>query len=113
MRAEGDICALQLAAPRADEPALELGSHDVLVSLLSFAVSLSALFFAMSPFATSEAFIALYAASLFVPLTFVSGRRRRKAELTMPLLLLVTSFACGPLGGLGCALTGLALRRRR
>jgi hypothetical protein len=113
MRADGGICVSQLAAHRADEPALEVGSHDVLVSVLSFAVSLSVLLFAMSPFATFEACIALYLASLVVPLTFLSVRRRRNAELTVPLLLLVTSFACGPLGSLGCALISLALRRRR
>ena len=113
MSADGNICASQLAAYPADEPTLEVGSHDVLVSLLSFAVSLSVLLFAMSPFATFEAFIALYLASLVVPLTFLSVRRRRNAELTMPLLLLVTSFACGPLGSLGCALISLALRRGR
>jgi hypothetical protein len=48
-----------------------------------------------------------------VPGIFLAMRLRRNGELTIPVLLLVTSFACGPLGGLGCAFVALALWRGR
>jgi hypothetical protein len=90
-----------------------VGSADAVVSLVSFATSLAVLVFAMSPLASFPAFIALYIASLFVPGIFLTMRLRRNGELTIPVLLMVTSFACGPLGGVGCAFMALALRRRR
>jgi hypothetical protein len=101
------------AAQRLDEPALAVNGRDVVVSLLAAAASLAVLVFAMSPFASFPAFIALHVASLFVPGIFLTIRLRRNGELTIPVLLLVTSFACGPLGGLGCAFMALALWRRR
>jgi hypothetical protein len=103
----------QLASQRMDQAALAVGPRDVVVSLVSFATSLAALVFAMTPFAGLPAFLALYIASLLVPGIFLTMRLRRKGELTIPVLLMVTSFACGPLGGLGCACTALALWRRR
>jgi hypothetical protein len=103
----------QLAARRLDQATLEVGSADVVVSLVSFATSLAVLVLAMSPLASFPAFIALYAASLSVPGMFLTMRLRRNGELTIPVLLMVTSFACGPLGGVGCACMALALRRRR
>src|SRR6266849_3318519 len=103
----------RLASQRLDQAALEVGSRDVVVSLVSFAVSLAVLAFAMSPLASFPAFIALHVASLVVPGIFLTMRLRRNGELTIPVLLLVTSFACGPLGGLGCAFMALALWRRR
>jgi hypothetical protein len=39
----------QLASQRLDQAALEVGSRDVVVSLLSFAASFAVLVFAMSP----------------------------------------------------------------
>jgi hypothetical protein len=103
----------QLASQRLDQPALEVGSRDVAVSLVSFAMSLAVLVFAMSPLASVRTFIALHVVSLFVPVIFLAMRWRRKGELTIPVLLLITSFACGPLGGLGCAFMALVLQRRR
>jgi hypothetical protein len=102
----------QLASPRLVQAALEVGSRDVVVSLASFTTSLAVLLFAMNPFAGLPALIALYIASLFVPGIFLTMRLRRKGELTIPVLLMVTSLACGPLGGLGCACMALALWRR-
>ena len=104
---------LQFPPQRLEQPALEIGSRDVVVSLVSFAASLAVLVFAMSPLASLPAFIALHVASLFVPGIFLTLRLRRHGELTIPMLLLATSFACGPLGGLGCAFMALALWRRR
>jgi hypothetical protein len=103
----------QLASQRLDQAALAVGSRDVVVSLVSFATSLAVLVFAMSSLASFPAFIALQVASLFVPGIFLTMRLRRNGELTIPVLLMVTSFACGPLGGLGCAFMALALWRRR
>jgi hypothetical protein len=103
----------QLDSARLDHAALEVGPRDVVVPLVFFAVSLAVLAFAMSPLASFSAFIALHVASLFVPGIFFAMRLRRNGELTIPVLLLVTSFACGPLAGLGCAFMALALWRRR
>jgi hypothetical protein len=103
----------QLASQRLDQAMIEVGSRDLVVSLVSFATSLAVLVFATSPLASFPAFIALHAASLFVPGIFLATRLRRNGELTIPVLLLVTSFACGPLGGLGCAFVALALLHRR
>jgi hypothetical protein len=96
-----------------DHAALEVESRDVLVCLVFFAVSLAILVFAMSPLTNTSVFIALHVASLSLPGAFFALRFHRNAALTIPALLLVTGFACGPLGGLGCAFIGLALRRRR
>jgi hypothetical protein len=103
----------QLAAQHLDQAALAVGSCDVAVSLLSFAISLAVLVFAMSPLASFSDFVALHLASLLVPGIFLTVRLRRNGEITIPALLLTTSFACGPLGGLGCAFMALALWRRR
>jgi len=103
----------QLASQRLDQPALEVGSRDVAVSLVSFAMSLAVLVFAMSPLASVRTFIALHVVSLFVPVIFLAMRWRRKGELTIPVLLLITSFAFGPLVGLGFAFMELVLQRRR
>ena len=64
-----------VAMRRLDEPALEVDSADIAVSLLSFAASLALLIFALSLPADFQAFIALHAASLVVQLVFlVVGR---------------------------------------
>jgi hypothetical protein len=102
-----------VAMRRLDEPALEVDSADIAVSLLSFAASLALLIFTLSPPADFQVLIALHAASLVVPLVFLVVRRWRKGELTIPVLLVITTFACGPLGGLGCAFMAITLRRRR
>jgi len=110
--AQGDEQAQASGGASAAAPALDVISQDVSISLVCFAVSLALLAFAVR-LATVPAFIALYAASLIVPGTFLIERLREKGDVTIPALLLLTTIGCGPLGGLGCAFMARSLRRRR
>ena len=102
----------QLSAQRLDQAAFEPSRSDVVVSAVSGMISLGALVFAMSPMASFASSAAAYVASLVLPGAFLATRVHRKGALTIPVLLMVTSFACGPLGGMGCAVTALTLGRR-
>jgi len=102
---------LQRAA-RMDEPRLEMGGTDVLVALITFAASLAVLGYGLSAIASAPIFILLHFAVLVVPAVFLRTRIRAQGELTGPLLLLVATFAAGPVGALGCAVMALALWRR-
>jgi hypothetical protein len=93
-------------------PALDVISQDISISFLSFVASLALLAFAVR-LASAPAFIALYAASLVIPGIFLIERLREKGDITIPVLLLLTTIGCGPLGGLGCAFMARSLRRRR
>ena len=95
-----------------DHAPLAVGSRDVLLCLIFFAVSLAVLVFAISPLASFQSVIPLHVASLALPGAFFALRRRRDGDLTVAALLLITGFACGPLGGLGCAIMALTLSRR-
>ena len=104
--------ASRLDQLRRDNAPLAVGSRDVLLCLIFFAVSLAVLVFAISPLASFRAVIPLHVASLALPSAFFVLRWRRHGELTVAALLLITGFACGPLGGLGCAIMALTLLRR-
>ena len=110
--AQSDEEAHASGAISTDAPALDVISQDVTISLLSFAASLALLAFAVR-LATVPAFIGLYAASLVVPGIFLVERSREKGDITIPVLLLLTTMGGGPLGGLGCAFMARSLRRRR
>jgi len=101
-----------LSAHRLDQAAFELSRFDAIVCLISGMISLGALVFAMSPAAGFASSAAAFAASLALPGGFLAVRLHRKGALTIPVLLMVTTFACGPLGGVGCAVTALTLGRR-
>ncbi len=51
--------------------------------------------------------------ALVVPAVFLVVRAPQRRDRNIPMLLVITTFACGPLGGLGCAFMALTLRRRR
>jgi hypothetical protein len=93
-------------------PARATGAYDLAASLLAFASTLPAFAYALSPHAGFPAFLALQMAGLVVPGLFLLRRLQRNGEITVPALLLIVSFACGPLGGLGCACMSLARWRR-
>jgi hypothetical protein len=108
----------ELAAPRLGqagpgEPALDVRPADVLVALTTSAASLAVLVYGMSAIASAPIFIVLHLAVLVVPAAFLRMRMREGGELTVPVLLLVATFAAGPVGALGCALMALALRRHK
>ena len=98
--------------PELHEPALDIGVTDVMLALLTFMYGLIALGYGLSPFATLPVFLALHAAVLIIPATFVIARVRRNGELTVPVFLLISTFAAGPIGALGCAIMAIGLRRR-
>jgi hypothetical protein len=102
----------ELAAPRLDQPGLgelDLAPADVLIALVTSAASLAVLVYGMSAGASAPIFIVLHLAVLIIPAVFLRMRVRGNGELTVPVLLLVATFAAGPVGALGCAVMALAL----
>src|SRR6202048_3779681 len=78
----------------------------------TFAASLAGLLFAMmSPFPVLANLLVLATATLIAPIVFLSTRLRCGGELTIPVLLTVTSLTCGPIAGLGCVYLANRLRR--
>jgi hypothetical protein len=104
--------ASQPAPPRLDDARLEVGLADVLLALLTFAGSLAVLAYGLSAIANLPIFLGLHLAVLIVPAVFLRIRAREDGELTVPVLLLVATFAAGPVGALGCAVMALALWRQ-
>ena len=89
------------------------GAGGYLRSLLSFALGTAVLVYAMSSAARYEFVLALYLGVLLVPATFWLKRRRQEGELTLAVLLLITTCAAGPMGVLGCTFLALSLWRRQ
>jgi hypothetical protein len=105
--------ASELAVLRLDHPRLNVGFTDVLLALVTFAASLAVLAYGSSASAGIAVFMALHLAVLIVPVIFLLMRARNNGELTVPVLLLVATFAAGPVGALGCTLMASALWRQR
>ena len=103
----------ELPRPRLDDAGLEVGPADMLVALMTFAGSLAALLYGLSAIASFPIFLALHLAVLVIPAAFMASRARADRELTIPVLLLLATFASGPVGALGCAAVALALWWRR
>jgi len=76
------------------------------------ACSLAVLAYGLSAAASLVIFLALHLAVLIVPAIFLRIRARENRELTVPVLLLIATFAAGPVGALGCACMALALWRQ-
>jgi hypothetical protein len=95
-----------------DDSRLEVGLADVLLALLTFAGSLGVLAYGLSAIANLAIFLGLHLAVLIIPAVFLRVRAREDGELTVPVLLLVATFAAGPVGALGCAVMALALWRQ-
>ena len=92
---ESSLVNTDLGASSLGEPALDVGPADVLVALATSALSLAVLVYGMSAIASAPVFIASHL-----------------AVLTVPVLLLVATFAAGPVGALGCAIMALMLWRQ-
>jgi hypothetical protein len=87
---------------------------DITLSLCTLAASVGGLLFSMiSPFAVFFDLLDLAVATAAVPVAFLIARLHRGGDLTMPVLLAVTSLAAGPIGALGCAYLASRLRRER
>ena len=94
------------------EPGLDVGQADVLVALATSAASLAVLVYGMSAVASAPIFIVLHLAVLVGPAAFLRMRMRSGGDLTVPVLLLIATFAAGPVGALGCAVMALTLWRQ-
>ncbi len=105
--------ASELASPPLQEPGLDVGAADVLVALLTFAISLAVLVYGLSAIASLPIFLSLHFAVLIIPAIFLRMRAGANGELTVPVLLLIATFAGGPVGALGCALMASALWYQR
>src|SRR5262245_13480576 len=92
--------------------ALQAGAADVLISLVTGSLSLGVLLFGTSAAAGWHLMIALHLAVLLVPMEFCRSRSRRQGELTIPVLLLLATFASGPVGafGTGCVAFAVSVR---
>src|SRR5262249_15668625 len=99
----------ELLRPRVANAGLEVGPTDVLLAFMTFAGSLGVLLYGLSAIASFPIFLALHFVALAVPAAFVTRRARADGELTIPVLLLLATFASGPVGALGCAVLALAL----
>jgi hypothetical protein len=99
--------------PGLNEPGLEIGLSDVLIALVTSVGSLAVLGYGLSAIASVPIFVLLHLAVLIVPAAFLRVRARDNGELTVPVLLLVATFAAGPVGALGCTFMALALWRQR
>jgi hypothetical protein len=109
---ESSLVKTDFGASSRGEQELGVGPADVLVALLTAAMSLAVLVYGMSAIASAPIFIALHLAVLVMPAAFLRMRMRDDGELTVPVLLLVATFAAGPVGAAGCAVMALALWRQ-
>jgi len=80
-------------SPQLNEPRLEVALSDVLVALLTSACSLAVLAYGLSALASVTVFVLLHLAVLIVPAAFLGLRTRRNGELTVPVVLLLATFA--------------------
>ena len=92
---------------------LHAGASDVLISLLTGILDLAVLFFSVTAAAGWTLIVALHFAVLLVPVEFCRIRSRRQGDLTIPVLLLLATFASGPVGAFGCACLAFAVWVRR
>jgi len=84
----------------------------VLVALLTSACSLAVLTYGLSAIASVPIFVLLHLAVLIIPAAFLGLRARRNGELTVAVVLLLATFAAGPVGALGCVLMAVVLWRQ-
>ena len=96
-----------------EQPVLAIGRADVICSLLTFALSMAVVAYAMTPVARLDLVLALYALVLLIPVARWTAQRRRNGELTLAAFLLMTTVAAGPVGALGCTFLALRLSRRQ
>jgi hypothetical protein len=89
---------------------LDVGFADVLVGLLTSCASLAVLGYGLSAGAIFPVFLALHLIVLVIPAAFLMRRVRSDGDCNIPALLLVATFAAGPVGALGCTVMALALR---
>jgi hypothetical protein len=94
------------------DTAITITLSDITVPICTFVASLCGLLLLMLIPFPSFGMLDLLIAMLALPVIFLLFRLRRGGELTIPVLLVVTTIACGPIGALGCAYLAAKLRRR-
>jgi hypothetical protein len=105
--------AAELARSRLDHPALAVGFKDVLIALLTVGGSLGVLAYGLIAGASFWLFMAGHLIVLVIPAGYLAMRGRAGGDVTVPLLLLIGTFATGPVGAFGCAAMALGLWLRR
>ena len=112
---EADRASAVEAAPAAltEERALAVDIGDVLVGLLTFCASLAVLAYGLSVHARTSVFLLRHLIVLVLPLGYLAVCVRRGRDVTVPVLLVLTTLAAGPVGALACMCMALTLRLRR
>jgi hypothetical protein len=93
--------------------ALDVRLMDVLVALITFAGSLAVLAYGMSAEAYFAIFLLLHLAVLALPAWILKRRIEQQRDLTIPVLLVISTAGAGALGAIGCAAMGFLLWCRR
>ena len=92
---------------------LRVGIGDVAIALITFVASFGVFRLGMDCGAAVWVALLLHFSVVLVPAGFLALRQRRGADVTIPALLLIATFAGGPIGAAGCAFAALALWCRR
>jgi hypothetical protein len=103
-----------LPSPPLDDPLegteiLKVGIIDVAIALITFVASLGVLWLGINGGVVVSVPLLLHFGVVFIPAGFLALRQRRGGDLTIPTLLLMTTFAGGPIGAAGSAFAALAL----
>ena len=103
-----------LPSPRLDDPLegaeiLKVGIIDVAIALITFVANLGVLWLGINGGVAVSIALLLHFGVVFIPAGFLALRWRRGGDLTIPALLLMTTFAGGPIGAAGSVFAALAL----
>ena len=103
-----------LPSPRLDDPLegteiLKVRIIDVAIALITFVASLGALWLFINGGVAVSVALLLHFGVVFIPAGFLALRRRRDGDLTILALLLMATFAGGPIGAAGSAFAAFAL----
>src|SRR5437764_6732079 len=107
------IAAQDAPSRLADGPALAVELGDALIAGVTFCASLAVLAYGLGAHASTSLFVLRHLIVLVLPAGYLALRVRRGGDVTVPLLLVLTTLAAGPVGALGCAVMAMALRLRR
>jgi hypothetical protein len=94
-------------------PVLQVTAVDVIVAFATSILSLAVLWCGTYEIVSLAEAGLLHVAVLCIPAIFLAVRRRRRGELTIPALLLIATFAGGPIGAAGTSFTAIALWLQR
>lgn len=90
---------------------LDLNFIDFAIALITSAVGFGVLWLGLEGYVAVPVVLLLYCGVVAIPAGFLVIRRRQGSDLAIPGLLLITTFAAGPLGAAGTAVVALMLSR--